>query len=140
MNLIFNKEKTITKLKSGWVSDITMPELEFLDEEMFKHEFITEAFNIKGLAILKGTCNRPIKVNKKIKISENSFTVEKGTTDGNDLNIPWKSIINCEKEEKNLVLNLIDGYSIKFTLFSSLKREQNFIVDFINSHACGITK
>jgi len=136
-----DRQKTLNKMKKGWTSQIKLPEYESVSHGALTKGAATAAFGLVGLAMTMGSSNQQRKISTKIRFADKGIVIEKGMVDGKELRIRWKDIVNSKKGnmDNKIVLNLVDGSSIQFYVYISLKIEKTgeFIIDYINSRACG---
>lgn len=136
-----DRQKTIDKMKTGWTSQIKLPEYESVSQGALTKGVATAAFGLVGLAMTMGSSTQQREITAKIRFADKGIVIEKGTVDGKDLRIRWEDILNSSKGNTNnkIILNLVDGSLIRFYVYISLKIEKTgeFIIAYINSRASG---
>lgn len=136
-----DEEKAIEKMRGGWTSQIKLPEYESVSHGVLTKGVATAAFGLVGLAMTMGSSTQQREISTKIRFANKGIVIEKGTVDGKDLRIGWGDIVNSVKGNTNnkIVLNLVDGSSIRFYVYISLKIEKTgeFIINYINFRASG---
>jgi hypothetical protein len=138
--LPMEKIRYIEKMKKGWTTNVKLPEVESVSHGMATKGVATAAFGIIGLAMTMGSSNKQRKIRAKIRFPENGIVIENGTTDGKDIKIPWKAIINAHNVGQNIYINLNEGEKIHFLSYANIRHVEstsNFITSYINSRASG---
>jgi len=124
-----DKKAILDKIAHGWDSRVTLPLFHSLP---FEGNANVEYIFLKGLGDFIIIPNdEPKTIKTSMRIAPPGIVIENGTINGEQLRIPWESMIKSEVRGRNIYLTLDKNQTIIFAGFPFLRKEK-FALDFMS--------
>lgn len=141
-NKVDEEEKFLDAIQQGYLSNVTLPEVETVSHGMVTKGVATGVFGLVGLAMTMGSSNQLRKIRTIVRIPEKGIVIEKGTVNGKDIRIPWENILGASINH-GVAISLVDGSVIEIGspvltkgFLVSVGKPDN-LINYINDHARG---
>ena len=130
-----DKKIALEKIAHGWKSRIELPEFHTLP---FEGNSEDEYIFLNGLNDFLITPKDEMrKIKSLMRIANPGIVIEKGTVSGEELRLPWASMLESKVVGRNICLKLDKNQHIKFSGFPVFRIEKHslsFISQLINDN------
>jgi len=124
-----DKQAILDKIAHGWKSRVSLPLFHTLP---FEGDASVEYIFLKGITDYIIIPNNEAETIKTfMRIAPAGIVIENGTINGEQLRMPWESMVKSEVKGRNIYLSLDKNQNIVFAGFPYLRKEK-FALDFIS--------